>query len=186
MSITLSGEVGGRPAPPPAPISAAGLPDPAAAQIRGKVRSGGGGNASNCMLLAAFLVMPLVGCDKFWHLSNTAVVPTPVHLECTHETLADLDGVDSVWVRSSPGDAADPASTSFVVWSEERYGRLLAVERGDSIVLQLSHTWASGWIGGKPNQDSVEAVSNRHSDVIRRIARACWGSSANVVVNWPE
>jgi len=138
-------------------------------------------------LLGPVLVAGFVtgACDRFWTLSVSAITPLPVPTECVQATLSQLDGAESVWVHRYPPDTGRSESTVVAIWSERRYGRLI-VTPSDSAADSLRLMMSDSWVGQRPNRDSVEARAGMYSDVIRRVARACWGTDPRVTVELPR
>jgi hypothetical protein len=136
--------------------------------------------ACGVLLVAALLAG---GCDRFWILSVTSVVPEPISSSCVAATLRQLDGADSVWIRSYSSDTVHSAATSFLVWSERGYGTFQVDTMGaDSLQLVMLYDW----VGPRPADDSVEARAALFSDAIHRVTRACWGSEPPVAIVLPK
>jgi hypothetical protein len=133
-------------------------------------------------LLAVILVVS--ACDRFWNLSVSAAVPTPMPTDCVRTALGTLEGAESVWVRSYTPDTALVQSTNFLIWSRVGYGPLIiSHERGaDSLHLLLSYSW----VGTKPASDSVQSKARLFSGAIERVARSCWGVQPPVAIEWPR
>jgi hypothetical protein len=142
-------------------------------------------NTRHAIAVLGALALNLVACDRFWHLSVTSFVPTPLSTKCVLETLQGLEGADSVWVRRYTPDTARLQETKFLVWSQlGTYGWFVVTQElgADSLKLGM----AASWVGPRPMQDSVESLAQGYSRVISHVAKACWGRDAYVVIEWPR